>query len=283
MIESTPGSRDEEVGAAEQVIEATTFEEQIYASVIRTGDVCFDIGANRGDVALFLAQLVGASGKVIAFEPVASMYDKLCRNIEESGVPITAVPLGLSDSEFAGTVYVPNGEFDMGSMAAPEEWRAAQRGAELSEHKAQFVTLDAFVAGNALPDPQFMKVDVEGAELLVLRGAEGLFARGARPTMLLEVFAPWERAFGYGPWEVLELLQLRGYRFEFGCPDGLVSHIPSHDEPFPACFEWGYNVLAYHPSESAERLSGLDDLRKSVLSMPPPPRANEITPRSTGT
>jgi FkbM family methyltransferase len=258
------------------MIEATTFEEQIYASVVRAGDVCFDIGANRGDVSLFLARLVGASGMVAAFEPVASMYDVLCRSVEASGMPIITVPLGLSDGELAGTIHVPNGEFEMGSMAAPEAWSDAQSGAELSKHRAHFVTLDSFMAKNALPDPQFMKVDVEGAELLVLRGAEGLFARGVRPMMVLEVFAPWERAFGYGPWELLRPLQLRGYSFEFACPDGLVPHVPSNDEPFPARFKWGYNVLAYHPIEHARRVSSLDDLRKDVLSMPPPPRANEI-------
>jgi hypothetical protein len=46
-----------------------SYEDQIYVSLIRRGDVCFDVGANNGDVSLLLARLAGYSGTVVAFEP----------------------------------------------------------------------------------------------------------------------------------------------------------------------------------------------------------------------
>jgi tRNA A58 N-methylase Trm61 len=48
------------------------FEQQIYSALVREGDICFDVGANVGDVALYLARLTGRTGCVVAFEPVFS-------------------------------------------------------------------------------------------------------------------------------------------------------------------------------------------------------------------
>jgi FkbM family methyltransferase len=51
-------------------------------------------------------------------------------------------------------------------------------------------------ADERYPKPHFIKIDVEGAELLVLRGGSEAFKRGFRPLMLIELFAPWQHAFG---------------------------------------------------------------------------------------
>ena len=123
-----------------------------------------------------------------------------------------------------------------------------------------------------------MKIDVEGAELLVLQGARHLVST-AQPLMLIEVFAPWEASFGYTPWEVLSMLRGWGYQFFFACPEGLVEYEPTAEKPFPESFKDGYNVVAWVPGKHADRLSTLRKLAAGspgVLAMGKPPVPNVI-------
>lgn len=102
-----------------------------------------------------------------------------------------------------------------------------------------------------------MKTDVEEAELLVFIGAAEQFASGVRPAMLIEIFAPWETAFGYGPWEPLDLLQRLGYQFLFASPAGLVAHTPPAENPFSPAYVDGYNVVAISPAHHTRQLSNM--------------------------
>jgi FkbM family methyltransferase len=266
--------------------QARSYEEQIYQAIVRSGDFCFDVGANAGEVSIFLAQLAGESGSVIAFEPVWPLYVRLCRAIELNAdirAPIVAVPLGLADSERRATVNVPNGEFGMGSIAESAAWADVQRGAQISSFEVSLTTLDDFLRSTSLLPPTFMKIDVEGAELFVFRGATKLFDAGYRPLMLIEVFAPWEHAFGYRPWDVLSWLTRRDYRFLFACPHGLIEHVPTWESPFPAEYEMGYNIVAYQPESHLGRIDRLQYLRATsnppLLPMVSPPRRNHVLER----
>jgi FkbM family methyltransferase len=261
-----------------------SYEEQIYAAVIREGDISFDIGANVGAVSLFLARLAGPSGLVVAFEPLWPVYARLCRNIQGDRhfkAPIITLPYGVADKTKTATLQIPNGVFEMASLAEPKLWTEAQRGARLMESRCDFLSIDAFLEGGQFRVPHFVKIDVEGAELLVLRGASRFFAGGHRPLMLIELFAPWERAFGYEPWDVLSLLSALKYRFLFACPEGLVEHEPVRTTPFPREFEWGYNIVAFASEMHQDRVRSLNQLRigGSVprLPMTPPPHANRLT------
>ena len=260
-----------------------SYEEQLYAALVRPGDVCFDVGANLGDVSLFLAQTAGEAGLVVAFEPVWPMYIELCRHVQLDTTlkaAIVTINAGLAEADKEATIQVPAGEFGMGSMAVSSAWQAAQPGADLQSHRARFTTLDGFLAATGQRPPNFMKIDVEGAEQFVLAGAAGLFAAEHRPLLVVEIFAPWEKAFGYGPWQPLSWLKARGYEFLFACPSGLVEHRPSESQPLPAEYEMGYNVLAYVPDAHRERVQAAAPLRAAagpqLLAMDPPPRPNRI-------
>jgi len=258
-----------------------TFEDQIYDAVVRPGDVCYDIGANQGDVTRRLARLADRGGLVVAFEPVWPLYRRLCRTLRRPprrSAPVVPVPFGLSDADRLAEVQVPAGDFGQGSIASAADWQAAHPGVAIESYGCRLVALDGFIAASRLPPPDFAKIDVEGAELFVLRGAAGLLEGAAPPLLLIELFAPWQRAFHYGPWEVLKLLAERGYAFLFACPEGLVAHVPSAERPFPSGFERGYNVLAHLPARHAQRVATLRPLQPGggarVLPMLPAPRPN---------
>jgi FkbM family methyltransferase len=245
----------------------STLEEQVYAAVVRDGDVCFDIGANVGWIALFLARTAGAPGKVVAFEPVWPTYMKMCTNIQNTinvKAPIFTMPFGLAEEAKTALIHVPDGRFEFGSLARPDELATVFPGMSLAGYECRFLTLDGFVRASDGLVADFWKIDVEGAELLALRGASQHFAAGHRPLIVAEVYAPWQQRCGYGPWDFFTALLGRGYQFLFLCPGGLVEHVPSETAPFPPEFEHGYNVVAYVPERHAERVRRLAPLRSGT-------------------
>ena len=259
-----------------------SFEEQIYAAVVVEGDVCFDVGANLGQVALFLARQTGPEGMVVAFEPVMPVFCDLCHTVQaaaDARAAVVTMPVGLAEAEKAAFIKMPRGMFGLGSLAEPAAWSRIHQNAEIVSFECRFTTLDRFVRGAGIALPDFLKIDVEGAELMVLRGGSEMFEAGHRPLMLLEVFAPWERPFGYGPWDVLSLLAGYGYEFLFACPQGLIEHRPAVGAPCPEEFSGGYNVLAYCTVHHASRIAMLDGLRAGGatprLHMTPPPVPND--------
>lgn len=273
------GSRHKQEATVE-VAGPASFEEQIYDAVVAEGDVCYDVGANFGEVALFLARRAGRGGMVVAFEPVMPVYCQLCTWVQlatDARAPVVTLPMGLAEAEKSATIQVPVGHFAMGTLAAPEAWSRTHYAAEIDSYPCRFTTLDAFVATAGIARPDFMKIDVEGAELLVLKGGAASFAEGMRPLLFMELFAPWQRPFGYGPWEVLSLLAGYGYRFLFACPQGLIEHQPTQAMPFPPEYAQGYNLLAFTEAH-ATRVAALAGLRAgggaTRLPMTPAPVPN---------
>ena len=242
----------------------TTLEEQVYRAVVQDGDVCFDIGANVGWIALFLARTAGVAGKVIAFEPVWPTYMKMCANIQNTvnvKAPIFTMPFGLAETEKTANIHVPDGRFEFGSLSRPDELAKVFPDMEITQYECHFMSLDDFLRSSNGLVADFWKLDVEGAELFVLRGASEHFAAGNRPLIVAEVYAPWQQRCGYGPWEFFAPLLGSGYRFLFLCQGGLIEHFPSESAPFPPEFEHGYNVVAYIPGRHAERITRLARLR----------------------
>jgi hypothetical protein len=131
----------------------------------------------------------------------------------------------------------------------------------IARYECRFLSLDEFLRSSDQLVADFFKVDVEGAELFVLRGASQHFAAGNRPLIVTEAYAPWQERCGYSSWEFFAPLLGLGYRFIFLCPGGLLDHLPSESAPFPPEFEHGYNVVAYVPGRHAERIRGLERLR----------------------
>jgi FkbM family methyltransferase len=241
-----------------------TLEEQIYADVVRDGDVCFDIGASVGWIALFLARTAGPAGRVVAFEPVWPTYMTMCTNIQSTinvKAPIFTMPFGLAETEQTAVIHVPGDRFEFGSLAGPDKLAEAFPDMTIAQYECHFMSLDAFQRSSDGLVADFWKIDVEGAELSVLRGAAEYFAAGNRPLIVSEVYAPWQERFGYGPWDFFAPLIDLGYRFLFLCRGGLIEHTPSELSPFPVEFENGYNVVAYVPDRHAKRMEGLERLR----------------------
>lgn len=151
-------------------------EAALFRQLVRPGDIAVDIGANIGAHTLPLAARVGAAGRVVAFEPVRMNFQLLCANVALNGLDnVDAIPEGLGEAE--STVMIADrptrADGNLGALALSEI--PGDRPVRVRRFD------DAF----DWPRLRFMKIDVEGMEAAVLRGASAALAR-FRPALYVE-------------------------------------------------------------------------------------------------
>ena len=168
-----------------------TAEVRLTRFLIRTlqdDDVFFDIGANFGFYTLLAAEFIKA-GRVCAFEPVPYVFDALAKNARAAGANVEAVNtavsdrVGILDFDQAPESRHTGSSLDLESLLVPGEERFVH-----TKVKVQSTTVDEFRARSGLV-PTVIKIDVEGAEKLVIEGARETLAAAA-PTVILEVLKP---------------------------------------------------------------------------------------------
>ncbi|WP_163506994.1 FkbM family methyltransferase [Fodinicola acaciae] len=186
-------------------------------ALIPSGGVCFDIGAAYGMYTFPLAQLVGGSGQVHSFEPLAGSARLLDaarllgggRNVRlhreavgrEPGRQVITVPTrwGLP---IRGRAFLSHGASDTGAND------------EFSSHRdvtISVTTVDQVCRTENISRVDFMKIDVEGAEMAVLEGAAATI-ESHLPHLLLEVEDRHLRKYGLRCTDVVDCLATRGYR-----------------------------------------------------------------------
>lgn len=180
-----------------------------YRALIRPGACILDIGANIGAHTLQFARLVGDRGKVVAYEPTAYAFDKLRANLRlnpalAGRVTALQVMLVARADQTLATDVVSSWPLD----ARPKDGRHSL-GAVRETTGAVALTLDESLRRTGVSTVDFVKVDVDGNELDVLRGAESLM-RERRPTLFLEL-APYEYRNPEDFDAMLEILWRLGY------------------------------------------------------------------------
>jgi FkbM family methyltransferase len=181
---------------------------QTFAQLIQPGDTVIELGAHVGYTSLYLAKLAGEGGKLFAFEPQLSNLRYLERNV--ASLPqVEVVPKAASDRQGVADFFVDprTGE---NSTLVPDEFEAvfaANRKKAFSNEQfhatqVETVTLDDFITARGIR-PDFIKIDIEGAELLALRGMQVCLA-AFKPKLMVEVTCEVE--------SVTALLEGLGYK-----------------------------------------------------------------------
>jgi len=163
---------------------------------IMPNSVVFDIGANVGYFSLLAAVLTGTEGKVYAFEPLPRNVQFLRQHVALNHLEnrIEVIEAAVSDRE--GEAH-----FDLGASTAMGHL------ADSGEITVQMVTLDHMLETGELRPPDYMKVDVEGAEYEALSGARHIL-ENHRPILFLDTHNRQAHEL------TVKLLQETGYRFE---------------------------------------------------------------------
>ena len=142
--------------------------------VVRPGMTAYDIGANAGFYTLGLSRMVGATGKVFAFEPLGKNVEKLLRHIalnSLSNIEVLQVAVAANN----GLVSFDVGESDFQGRINPNS---------TAKYRVPTLRLDSAINNSSLPPPDFLKIDVEGGENQVLEGLSACLER-AHPIIFL--------------------------------------------------------------------------------------------------
>jgi FkbM family methyltransferase len=183
---------------------------------LRAGGTFLDVGAATGATTLPVAKRFGASVSIVAFEPSQRarrlLTETLIRNRLEAEVKATAVSDRVGDAEFCELPFDDTGNVPWqpeGSSLFTPDVAASAEGA----YAVPVTTLDAEASTTDFTEPVVVKIDVEGFEVHVLRGAARFLAKH-RPHLSIDIHhAP----FGDGDTTEAacrELLQRQGYHFE---------------------------------------------------------------------
>lgn len=185
-----------------------------FVSEITDDDRVFDIGASVGLMTVFAAAQA-TRGMIIAFEPDPETCSRLRKNVainQFSNVRI--VPWAVGDREEEATLYS-----DGSSGLAPTLREQPDRpGAPTGEVMVQMRTLDKALEQGRLPLPSILKIDVEGAEIICLKGAIKLLQGklGRKPRMIfIELHPTFLPNFESSDEEVYRILHDAGYRAEW--------------------------------------------------------------------
>lgn len=211
-VVETPGggmlaaSEDEGIGmflVTEGVFEPT--ETMLFQHLARGSRVILDVGANIGYFTLLAARSVGEAGRVVAIEPDARNADLLGGSVARNGYPnvdIERVAIGKAPGE----ALIFHDRRNRGGTSLFASNVAEPLGSEL----VRVTTLDALVAEKGLERVDLIKIDVQGAECLVLEGAGATLDRW-HPSVLFEYWPKGLRGSGRGEGQVLALLRELGY------------------------------------------------------------------------
>jgi len=151
---------------------------------IRPGDIVFDVGANVGLYAVFIAKAVGKGGRVVAFEPEHLSRERLKENIRLNYFENVLIMNDALGREKSKRFLKPDKNFASGANVIFEN----KEGSEAAGGEEIIVTSgDMLIKEKALPIPNAIKIDVEGMEDEVLAGLESTLRRPECRLVLCEV------------------------------------------------------------------------------------------------
>jgi FkbM family methyltransferase len=179
---------------------------------LKESDIFLDIGANIGLFSLHAAYCIGSSGKIIAFEPTPLTYARLVENIDLNNYMTKIIPVNIGLSEKKECLILNsygNGYDAWNTFAKPlNEFQG-------NEINVQVDTLDNYLrtCDINIENISLIKVDVEGWEVNVIKGAVNTLKSKNAPTLLVEFTEEYAFAAGTSCYELYDLIKSYGYEW----------------------------------------------------------------------
>jgi FkbM family methyltransferase len=188
------------------------FGADVYLDIYRLGfrpETIFDVGANVGHKSLYMSTL-WPQANIHAFEPVTATFQELCRNVAKTP-KIHPWKTALSDLIGKADIFLDEQYSELSSMNAPRGGRS---------ESINLTTIDAFTADQQINRLDLLKIDTEGHEESVLRGARALFEK--TPPAICVIEGGFNDAAPFVSAETLvEEFNRYGYRFAGAYDHGL--------------------------------------------------------------
>ena len=146
--------------------------------------VFYDIGANTGAYSLIAATLLNDSGRVVSFEPVPGTFSELCQNILINRLDKQIVPLNIALNEKNGIMKFGLNSFSNG---AGMHMGISNNSDVIFHYLVKTYTLDSVVSEFKLPLPTLIKLDVDGPEFEILKGAKSILSSKTLRSLQIEI------------------------------------------------------------------------------------------------
>jgi FkbM family methyltransferase len=185
-------------------------ELDLIGDLVEPGETVVDVGANYGLWSWHLARAVEPQGRVAAFEPIPATATALRRVLWllGAGQQVDIHVAGCGEQATRTTFHLPTAGPDGPVIAGLAHMAGADSGNGWKTTTAEMLRLDDVLDGTPV---SLIKVDAEGTELFVLRGAEEILARD-QPTVICEISESLVRdRYGFEASEVVELMTRHGY------------------------------------------------------------------------
>ena len=180
------------------------YDSKMLFKLSNESSVIFDIGANLGWYSIFLA-LKDPDKRIFSFEPIPETFRVLNRNIALNKVQnIQTINVALSNEEKEIQMFYSP------SLTGASSFKNLQENVTHTT-LAKTKTLDDFIHSSEIDGMDFLKCDVEGAELLVVEGGLESIEK-FKPILFLEMLRKWASKFGYHPNEIIKKLEGLNYR-----------------------------------------------------------------------
>jgi FkbM family methyltransferase len=184
------------------------------------GMVFMDLGAYQGIYSVVAGKKLNGTGNIYAFEPSPREFRRLQVHFRWNRLSnARAEMFALGDSTSQTTFFqVKSGDTTRNGLRAPDSRDA------VTEIPVSIISLDEYVREQNIERVDIIKLDVEGGEIDVLRGAANVF-RDLRPLLICEVLDATTRAWGYDACQIIQAVQDFGYEwFDFNSDGSLEPH-----------------------------------------------------------
>jgi len=177
-----------------------------FERLVQSGSTVLDIGAHTGYYTLMASMRVGIRGRVHAFEPTSDLFARLEANVQLNGLQnVVLNRVAVCNVEGEMRIYKASGENSGNSSIVK---RADTEPAPVA---VRATTIDGYVARNRLERVDLVKLDIEGAELLALKGGEKTLVQ-YQPDLICEVYPKLLSAAGSSVSELAGFLTSLGYK-----------------------------------------------------------------------
>lgn len=201
-----------------------TYEQEtvaIFNSELESGQVVLDIGANEGVFSALCGKIVGPNGLVIAIEPQSRLRDIIEINLrinDVSNIKIYQAAIGGDETQTMKINLYPT--LNSGASSLLRQHKLSKKTEEIS-----FVSIDTILKDSNLTKIDFIKIDVEGFEHLVIKQLLPYMQRGQVGKLLLDYHSSILQAFNINPLDIHNSIIANNMRVKIGNPKQLSSYI----------------------------------------------------------
>lgn len=214
-----------------------SYEKNLVTTVmnhVSSGSIIYDVGAHHGFWALLFAERLGPNGNCYAFEPSSQELGLLKKTIQINKLGSIINPVGFAVSDVDGPLQFSSGSTSYtGMLTTSRQYKA---GGEHLFVQVTSITLDQFVFVGKHEAPSLIKIDVEGAESMVLLGSSKIL-QSVRPVLFIELHGPQAAA------DTLAVLSKYNYKCHLVNSDGRTLQVDGNNLPRFHKGSWTAHIL----------------------------------------